>query len=66
MNKVTKEILNKEEYKFIHSNENLGENIIYLTLSGSIGYGTNIDNSDVDLRGITIERKEKYIWISKF
>jgi hypothetical protein len=37
MNKVTKEILNKEEYKFIHSKENLGENIIYLTLSGSIG-----------------------------
>lgn len=54
MNKVIKEILNKEEYKFIHSNKNLGDNIIYLTLSGSIGYGTNLDNSDIDLRGITI------------
>ncbi|GEA32957.1 nucleotidyltransferase domain-containing protein [Clostridium diolis] len=66
MNKVTKEILNKEEYKFIHSNENLGENIIYLTLSGSIGYGTNIDNSDVDLRGITIERKENIYGFQSF
>lgn len=66
MNKVTKEILNKEEYKFIHSNENLGENIIYLTLSGSIGYGTNLDNSDIDLRGITIERKENTYGLQSF
>lgn len=51
-----KEILNKDNYKFIHSNENLGDNIIYLTLSGSIGYGTNLDSSDIDLRGITIEK----------
>ncbi|ALB45296.1 nucleotidyltransferase domain-containing protein [Clostridium beijerinckii] len=66
MNKVTKEILNKEEYNFINSNENLGENIIYLTLSGSIGYGTNIDNSDIDLRGITIERRENIYGFQSF
>lgn len=66
MNKVTKEILNKEEYRFIHSNENLGENIIYLTLSGSIGYGTNLDTSDIDLRGITIERKENMYGFQSF
>lgn len=66
MSKVTKEILNKEEYNFINSNENLGENIIYLTLSGSIGYGTNIDNSDIDLRGITIERKENIYGFQSF
>lgn len=66
MNKVTKEILNREEYKFIHSNENLGDNIIYLTLSGSIGYGTNLDNSDIDLRGITIERKENMYGFQSF
>lgn len=54
---VTKDILNKEEYKFINSNENLGDNIIYLTLSGSIGYGINLDHSDIDLRGVAIERK---------
>ncbi|WP_297430292.1 nucleotidyltransferase domain-containing protein [Clostridium sp.] len=66
MNRVTKEILNKEEYKFIHSNKNLGENIIYLTLSGSIGYGTNLDTSDIDLRGITIERKENMYGFQNF
>lgn len=66
MNRVTKEILNKDEYKFIHSNKNLGDNIIYLTLSGSIGYGTNLDNSDIDLRGITIERKENMYGFQSF
>ena len=66
MSKVTKDILNKEEYKFINSNENLADNIIYLTLSGSIGYGTNLDHSDIDLRGVTIERKENIYGFQNF
>lgn len=66
MSGVTKDILNKEEYKFIHLNENLGENIIYLTLSGSIGYGTNLDNSDIDLRGVAIERKKNIYGFQSF
>lgn len=66
MNKITNKIFNTEQYKFIHSNENLGDNIIYLTLSGSIGYGTNLDNSDVDLRGVAIERKENLYGFHSF
>ncbi|OOM71484.1 putative nucleotidyltransferase [Clostridium puniceum] len=66
MSAVTKDILNKEEYKFINSNENLADNIIYLTLSGSIGYGTNLDHSDIDLRGIAIERKESIYGFESF
>jgi len=66
MSEVTKDILNKEEYKFIHLNENLADNIIYLTISGSIGYGTNLDNSDIDLRGVTIERKENMYGFQSF
>ena len=66
MSKVTKDILNKEEYKFIHLNENLAKNIIYLTLSGSIGYGTNLDHSDIDLRGVAIERKENIYGFQNF
>jgi uncharacterized protein len=66
MNEVTKDLLRKEEYSFLHSNENLGENIIYLTLSGSIGYGTNLDNSDIDLRGVAIERRENIYGFENF
>jgi uncharacterized protein len=56
--KITSEFLNNKEYEFLNSNKNLGDNIIYLTLSGSVGYGTNVGHSDVDLRGVTMERKE--------
>lgn len=66
MSEIAKDILNKEEYKFIHTNENLADNIIYLTLSGSIGYGTNQENSDIDLRGIAIERKENIYGFQEF
>jgi len=66
MSEVTKDILNKEEYKFINLNENLADNIIYLTLSGSIGYGTSLDNSDIDLRGVAIERKENMYGFQSF
>jgi len=37
------------------------QNIIYLVLSGSHGYGTNNENSDRDLRGVLIEDK-KYLY----
>lgn len=66
MHMVLKDILNKVEYKFIHSDKNLAENIIYLTLSGSIGYGTNLESSDIDLRGIAIERKESLYGFQTF
>lgn len=66
MSRVTNDILNKDEYKFIHLNENLADNIIYLTLSGSIGYGTNLDNSDIDLRGVAIERRENLYGFQNF
>ena len=66
MSAVAKDILNKEEYKFINLNKNLADNIIYLTLSGSIGYGTNLDHSDIDLRGVTIERKENIYGFQNF
>lgn len=66
INEDIKDLLNRKEYGFIHSNENLGDNIIYLTLSGSIGYGTNKDNSDIDLRGVAIERKENIYGFQEF
>lgn len=41
-------------YDFFKTNPEL-KNCIYLTLSGSHGYGTNNDNSDIDLRGVLVE-----------
>jgi len=48
------------KYSFLHSNPDL-QDIIYLVLSGSHGYGTNNENSDIDLRGVLIEGP-KYLY----
>ncbi|WFR56711.1 nucleotidyltransferase domain-containing protein [Anaerocolumna sp. AGMB13025] len=61
-----KELLKKEEYQFIHTNPRLGQNIILLGLGGSYSYGTNNDNSDLDIRGITMNMKSDLIGLSEF
>ena len=43
-----------KEYNFLKSNSKL-ENLCYLVYSGSISYGTNNENSDIDLRGFLKE-----------
>lgn len=44
----------EKEYDFLKSNSKL-ENLCYLVYSGSISYGTNNENSDIDLRGFLKE-----------
>lgn len=61
-----KELLKKEEYQYIHTNPRLGQNIILLGLGGSYSYGTNNDNSDLDIRGITMNMKSDLIGLSEF
>ena len=49
------ELLNKateQNYDFLINNEHLGGNICLLGLGGSHAYGTNIETSDLDIRGI--------------
>lgn len=50
-------ILNREEYDFINTDEHLGKHVILLGLAGSYSYGTNNMNSDIDIRGIALNRK---------
>lgn len=59
-------MLNTPAYSFLKSERHLGDQILYLTLSGSIGYGTNLEASDIDLRGFAIERKEVLFGFSDF
>lgn len=59
-------LLKKEEYIFIHTNPRLGQNIILLGLGGSYSYGTNNDNSDLDIRGITMNLKSDLIGLTEF
>ena len=45
------QMVTQEEYGFLRENEHLGKRIILLGQSGSYGYGTNREGSDVDFRG---------------
>lgn len=65
MNKI-KELLNTEDYDFLRTDEHLGKNIILLTLGGSWAYGTNIETSDVDIRGIALNSKEEILTNKNF
>ncbi len=59
-------ILTSKQYDFVNRDTHLGNNVIYLTLSGSHAYGTDTANSDIDVRGITIENKEEVLGLSNF
>lgn len=54
-------VFNNPEYNFLKENEHLGNNIMLLTLSGSVSYGTNIASSDTDIRGIALERPNELL-----
>jgi len=62
----SKDLLNQQEYEFIRHNEHLGNKIILLGLSGSISYGTNNDNSDIDLRGVSLNSKSDLLGLTTF
>lgn len=61
-----KEILSAPEYNFIKTNEHLGKQVILLGLAGSYSYGTNIEGSDIDVRGITLNQKSDLIGLTQY
>ena len=61
-----KEILSTKEYDFLSKNEHLKDNIILLCVSGSYAYGTNNDNSDLDIRGIALNTFSDLIGTTTF
>lgn len=53
--------LKTADYDFLRTDLSLGENIIFLTLGGSYAYGTNNDNSDIDIRGCAMDPVENIL-----
>lgn len=56
-----KQAVASEQYDFLRKNEHLGNNIILLGLGGSHAYGTNVEGSDLDVRGCALNKKEEIL-----
>lgn len=61
-----KQELQTTEYNFLKTNEHLGKNIILLGLGGSHAYGTNNENSDLDVRGCALNSKMEILTNQNF
>lgn len=61
-----KEMVNGHAYDFLRTNPHLAGRIMFLTLGGSYAYGTNIETSDVDIRGCAMNRKSDLLGLSSF
>lgn len=60
-----KEVLKSSDYDFLRNNRYLGDNIILLALGGSRAYGTNLPESDIDVRGISINPSRQIFGLEK-
>lgn len=61
-----KSLIQTSAYDFLKNNEHLGNNIILLTLGGSHAYGTNVEGSDVDVRGCALNAKDEILTNKNF
>lgn len=61
-----KSMLQISDYDFLRNNEHLGNKIILLTLGGSHAYGTNVESSDIDIRGCALNSKEEILTNKNF
>lgn len=54
--------LREKEYDFLRADRFIKENpICLLTLGGSYAYGTNVEGSDIDLRGVYLNSKQEIL-----
>lgn len=58
--------LQSTEYDFLRTDKNLGNNVIILTLGGSHAYGTNNEDSDLDVRGCALNSKMQILTNENF
>jgi len=60
------ELIKSKEYDFLRTNEHLKDKVILLGLGGSWAYGTNTENSDIDIRGCAVNSKEEILTNQNF
>lgn len=61
-----KEKLKNSEYDFLRTNEKLKDNIVFLMVAGSHAYGLNTEESDLDIRGISMGTSDSILGMESF
>lgn len=61
-----KTMVEGEQYDFLRTNTHLSGRIVFLTLGGSHAYGTNIETSDVDVRGCALNSPSDLLGLTNF
>lgn len=61
-----KQLVAGPEYDFLRTDPHLGDRIMFLTLGGSYSYGTNMETSDVDIRGCAMNNASEIVGLSNF
>ena len=59
-------IIASEPYNFLRTNPNLGKQVMFLTIGGSHAYGTNVEGSDVDIRGVALNTEHELLGMDTF
>ena len=58
---IKEKVFETTEYDFLKTDKNLGQNIILLGLGGSHAYGMSKEGSDIDVRGIALNKKNEVL-----
>lgn len=61
-----KDMVAGSEYDFLRTNPHLKDKIVFLTLGGSYSYGTNVETSDVDVRGCALNSPTDLLGLTNF
>ena len=61
-----KNLIASPPYDFLRNNEHLKDRMVFLCLGGSHAYGTNVEGSDVDLRGCALNSPSDILGLSNF